>query len=197
MSFSRLLLVAANSKKYISGTGNDKVFVKPRSSIPFSGGDPYAGEVVLCFQLDEPGDKGKVARSLDLQEDNKRCDGLIFYAEDDKDDRVICLVEMKSTKVAEVAEQIKLTKDHIDELLRAECYPYCNKQLSQIKWKACFYHQGASPDDVTSVLRQLKKAKFTEVHYCTAANSDIGPFLRDEIRNTKKGSNKYKKIKRK
>src|SRR6266516_7639533 len=108
MSFSRLLLVAANSKKYIPGKGNDKVCI---SSIE--------GEVILCFQLDDQ--EKRVARSLGMPEAIKRCDGLVFYSQDGKTDRVICLVEMKSTNVEGADEQLISTKKYITELLLKEC----------------------------------------------------------------------------
>lgn len=76
MSFSRLLLIAANSKKCIRGEGNSKVCISHKLFI--SGREPYEGEVILCFQLDERTDEGKqVARSLGMSK-SKRCDGLIF-----------------------------------------------------------------------------------------------------------------------
>lgn len=67
MSFSRLLLVAASSKKFVAGEGNDKVEVSPK--ILIAGRDAYEGEVVLCFQLDEREDQGKrVPRCLGIRE---------------------------------------------------------------------------------------------------------------------------------
>ncbi len=99
MSFSRLLLVAANSKKCILGVGNDKVCISPK--ILIGGRDAYEGEVILCFQLDDRTDQEKrVPRSLGILGNSPRCDGLIFYAQDGETGRVICLVEMKSTNVA-------------------------------------------------------------------------------------------------
>ncbi len=98
MSFSRLLLIAANSKKCIRGKGNGKVCISPKLSK--SDRDPYEGEVILCFQLDDQTDQGKrVPHGLGIPKDSKRCDGLVFYSQDDKPDRVICLVEMKSTEI--------------------------------------------------------------------------------------------------
>jgi hypothetical protein len=194
VSFSRLLLVAVSSKKYISGEGKDKVFVHPRASL--SSNDLYAGEVVLCFQLDDRKDKEKaVSRSLGIQEGDRRCDGLIFYAQDEQENKVICLVEMKSTSIVDAAEQLKSTRDHIKSLLVAECGTYCHKQLQLIKWKACFYHHGASPDNVVSVLKQLKKDNFDGVDDFTIANNDVGPFLRGEV-NTKELANKLRRGKK-
>lgn len=190
MSLSRLLLVAANSKKYIEGERRDRIEVKPQSS-----GPSYAGEVVLCFQLDNPRDKGKqVAHSLGIQDTDKRCDGLIFYAQDDKEDRIFCLVEMKSENIKDAALQIKSTKDHFKELLRKECESHCNKQFNRIKWKACFYHHGSSPDDVNDTLKQLKKDGFDDMDDFTATNNDAGPLLRNESgRNAKELAKNYQR----
>ncbi len=194
MSFSRLLLVAVSSKKYISGEGKDKVFVHPRASL--SSNDLYAGEVVLCFQLDDRKDKEKaVSRSLGIQEGDRRCDGLIFYAQDEQEDKVICLVEMKSTSIVDAAEQIKATRIHMKSLLQDECSTHCSKELQRIKWKACFYHHGASPDNVVSVLRQLKKDNFDDVADFTPTNNDVGPFLRGEV-STRELANKLRRGKK-
>jgi len=120
VSFSRLILVAANSKKYIVGEGRDKVHVSAKISI--SGRDAYEGEVVLCFQLDDRTDPHKqVPRSLGMPDNNQRCDGLVFYSQDEKAEKVVCLVEMKSTNIAEAANQLISTKEHIEQLLRREC----------------------------------------------------------------------------
>lgn len=179
MSLSRLLLVAASSKKLIKGQGNDKVIVNPRSTTFAS--DPYSGEIVLCFQLDDSNARERrVCQSLGIEEGDKRCDGLIFYAQDDQDEKVLCFVEMKSTNIDDAAEQLKSTKIHIARLLREECGSYCNNQLQNIKWKACFYHHGASPNEVTSILRQLKSGGFSSVDNFTVASNNVGPFLRGE-----------------
>lgn len=186
MSFSRLLLVAANSKKCIRGKGNDKVCISPKLSK--SDRDPYEGEVILCFQLDEQTDQGKrVPHSLGIPNDSKRCDGFVFYSQDDKPDRVICLVEMKSTDITGAADQIISTKSHIKDLLRKECEalpeeyrPACEKQIVQIQWKACLYHTGASQNEVNDFLKKLKNNGFTGVGHLDRADNDLRPLLSGE-----------------
>jgi len=196
MSFSRLLLVAANSKKYISGEGNDKVVIKPSNSLSSKNHDPYAGEVILCFQLDDPKDKEKrVSRSLGIPESDKRCDGLIFYAQDENEHKAICLVEMKSTKIQDAAEQIKSTRDHIKTLLHQECSLDCGKELKHIRWKACFYHHGTSLDQTAAIRKQLKKDGFEDIDVFTHANNDVGPLLRSEV-SAKEMAKKYRRDKR-
>ncbi len=78
MGLSRLLLIAANSKKYISGYKDQKLRILPKN--PRSRSDEsYTGEVVLCFQLDDTEEvKKKITHYCNLPEDSKRCDGLIF-----------------------------------------------------------------------------------------------------------------------
>ncbi len=184
MSFSRLLLVAANSKKYICGVRNDKVSISPRIKIP--GRDAYEGEVILCFQLDDrKTEQGKqVARSLGIAEGNQRCDGLVFYAEDEKVERVICLVEMKSSNVSEAAKQIIVTKEHIEKLLRDECNSLpedCRtagiKQINHIIWKACLYHHSSSPDKIDTIQRDLKNHGFQDVIRLSGADNDLRSLL--------------------
>lgn len=180
MSFSRLLLVAASSKKYIEGEKDSKIFIKPgKENLP-SGRDIYEGEVILCFQLDERRDgRGKqVARSLGIVTDDKRCDGLIFYTNDATQERVICLVEMKHKNIDKVVNQIKDTKEVIEKLLEDECRSTCSKELSRVKWKACFYRYGSSPEDVQSVKKQL--SGFSDIADFTLNDNDAGPFLRGQ-----------------
>ena len=199
MSFSRLLLVAANSKKYILGVGNDKVSISPK--ILIGGRDAYEGEVILCFQLDDRTDKGKrIPRSLGILENNQRCDGLVFYSQDEKTDRVICLVEMKSTNVKDAANQIISTKDHIEELLRRECDSLpeecrsdCKKQITHIAWKACLYHHDASQDEIEDFHRELKKHGFNDVDRLNRADNDLRPLLSGEGRSAKEMAKKLKR----
>jgi len=185
VSFSRLLLAAASSKKFIEGERNDKVVISPKISI--AGRDPYEGEVVLCFQLDDRRDaERRVARSLGLQSNDPRCDGLIFYARDEDEDKAICLVEMKSANISDAARQIISTKEHIERLLREECRSLpeeyrtdCNSQIARIKWNACLYHHGSSPQ-LPNILGELRHQRFDNVGSCTAANNDLRPLLRGE-----------------
>ncbi len=196
MSLSRLLLVASSSKKYITGEGRDQIIIEPKSN-HFSN-DPYAGEVVLCFQLDDKQDREKrerIARSLGIQDEEKRSDGLIFYAKDGQDDKVICLVEMKGTNISVAAEQIKSTREHIKELLYAECEGSCNRELQRIKWKACLYHHGTSLDDIGKFLKQLRGQGFAEVERFSSDNNNAGPFLRGEI-SAKDMAKKYRRANR-
>jgi hypothetical protein len=193
-----LLLIAANSKKCILGEGNDKVCISPKVSI--IGRDAYEGEIILCFQLDERTDREKrVPHSLGIPEDHQRCDGLVFYAQDETMERVICLVEMKSTNVTDAASQIIATKEHIEKLLREECNALpqecrsdCRKQIAHITWKACLYHHGASPDKVRDCQKQLKNHGFDDIDHLTVANNDLRPLLSGEGRSAKEMAKKYK-----
>jgi hypothetical protein len=187
VSFSRLLLAAANSRKFIVGEGIDKIVVSPRGNS--ANRDPFEGEVVLCFQLDDRRDGEKrVARSLGFQPNDSRCDGLIFYAHDTEDSRVICLVEMKSTNLGNAGDQIIQTKRHLEGLLREECYVLpqecqedCERQITRIKWKACLFHHGSSQSDVQNILRQLKSKGFSDVRAYTSADNDARQLLVSEI----------------
>lgn len=197
MSLSRLLLVASSSKKYIKGEGQDQITVQPKGNI--SSNDPYSGEVILCFQLDDKQDKERrerVARSLGIQDEEKRSDGLIFYAKDGQEDKVICLVEMKGTNISKAAEQIKSTKDCIKNLLDAECKDSCNRELQKIKWKACLYHHGTSLSDTGKFLKQLKDQGFVDVERFSSDNNNVGPFLRGEEISAKDRASKYKRPKK-
>lgn len=198
MSFSRLLLVAVHSRKCIEGEGNDKVCISPKVSV--AGRDAYEGEVALCFQLDDRNDREKrVSHSLGIAKDKRRCDGLVFYAQDGKPERVICLVEMKSTNIKDAANQIISTKVHIEKLLREECNSLpeeyrsdCRKQLGPIRWKACLYHHGGSPERVGDIQKALKDSGFIDIDILTSANNDLRPLLSGEGRSAKEMAKKYK-----
>ncbi len=191
MSFSRLLLIAANSKKCILGEKSDKVCISRKISERDM--DPYEGEVILCFQLDDRTEQGKrVRRSLGIPKDSQRCDGLVFYSQDDKSDRVICLVEMKGTNITGAAEQILSTKEHIEELLRKECnslpnecHSDCEGQIANITWKACLYHHGASQDMILDFLREIKKHGFNDIDHLDRVSNDLRPPLSGEGRRAK------------
>ena len=185
MSFSRLLMVAANSKKYIVGEGNDKVIIPPKNPEVARGRDLYDGEVILCFQLDERSDREKkVSKCLGIEDDQSRCDGLVFYSQDGETNRVICLVEMKSTDIKRAADQINTTKEHLTALLREECnclpeayHAQCLKQIANITWKACLYHHSSSPGDRDEFHRTLKSKGFADVDELEDANNDLRPLL--------------------
>ena len=203
MSFSRLLLAAANSKKFIRGRGEDKVIISPKISEPHR--DPYEGEVILCFQLDDRStEQGRqIPRSLGMPENSQRCDGLVFYSQDEDMNRLICLVEMKSTNVTDTENQIISTKDYINSLLREECEILaeeyragCLKQLAHIIWKACLYHHGASPTETREILMRLKKSGFTDVAILDHANNDLRPYLIGSARGAKEMAKKVRRSKR-
>jgi len=202
VSFSRLILVAANSKKYIVGEGKDKVRVSAKISI--SGRDAYEGEVVLCFQLDDRTDPHKrVPRSLGMPDNNQRCDGLVFYSQDEKAEKVVCLVEMKSTNIAEAANQLISTKEHIEQLLRRECDSLpqncqsdCRRQITLITWKACIFHHGASPDKREGIQKELKNRGFADLDFLTVADNDLRPLLSGEGISAKEMVKKYKSSKK-
>lgn len=197
MSFSRLLLTAASSKKFIVGERNDKVLISPKISI--AGRDAYEGEVVLCFQLDDRRDgERRVARSLGLQADDPRCDGLIFYARDEDENKAICLIEMKSTNISDAARQLRETKRHIENLLNLEyrtlpqeCHADCRRQIARIKWKAGIFHHGSSPR-MESALEELKNDGFSDVRSFTSADNDARALLSGEGENAREMARKYK-----
>jgi hypothetical protein len=169
MVFSRLLL-AADSKNYISGAKKeDKVCVQTET-----------GEFALCFQIDD--DKKQIPSLLDLNNNDKRCDGLIFFAKDGEDNKVICLVEMKSTHINTAAEQIKATKLHIEGMLRHECGSHYNKLLSRITWKACFYSYGSSDDrQKRTMINDLKMSGFKDVKDVDRSKNNVTDFLRGNL----------------
>ncbi len=171
MSLSRLLLIAPNSRKYIEGENSEKVIIKT---------DPNS-EVVLCFQLDERSSQDKIiAEQLGIPRNQKRCDGIIFYAKDDDPRRVICLVEMKSRNISNASEQIKATKKYMNDLLKLEATATSNyncdefrKQISDVKWIACLYHHGASPRNMSDFCKDLKNDGFVKTILLSRSKKEL------------------------
>jgi hypothetical protein len=181
MVFSRLLLATTDSKNYIVGEKNvDKVFVQTE-----------AGEVALCFQIDDK--KRQVSHILDLSDNDQRCDGLIFYAKDGEEQKVICLLEMKSTNIDTVAAQIKATKKLVEKMLRQECGSHCNKLLSKITWKAGFYSYGSSDSrKMRKIHDDLEKVGFHAIQDFDRRRADATHFLRGEKTATNNSKKKLK-----
>ena len=116
---------------------------------------------------------------------------------------MICLVEMKSTNVKDAASQLISTKEHIEKLLREECNSLpeecrsdCTKQISNIIWKACLYHHGASPGRIADIQKELKSHGFNDISYLTAADNDLRPLLSGEGRSAKEMAKKFRPGKR-
>ncbi len=201
MSFNRLLFAAVSSQKYIQGEGKrDKVHISP----PSDSRDGYSGEVVLCFQLDGVDDDRRklISSCLGIREGDKRCDGLVYYTQDEKEEKVICLVEMKSSGVEGADQQLISTKKHILTILYAECEkvftdscPECKKYISHIKWKACLYHHCSSPTKLDEVERQLK-GQFVETAILDSQNNDLRPLLSGQKLTAKELAKKFKASKR-
>ncbi len=194
MSLSRLLLVAAHSRKGISGERNDEVRVEPQTSP--DGRKHYAGEVILCFQLDDPADKQKlVAHSLGIRDKDKRCDGIVFYTQDNKTERVICLVEMKSTNIEDAGAQLIATKEHLEQLLIKECEALpdeasrdeCRRQVKRIVWKACLYHRSGMLDKAGAIPKLLKERGFKETDILTKEHNNLRPLLEGRAKRHKDG----------
>lgn len=173
MPFSILLLNATSSKRHITGYGGDRVSME---------GNLKPGELALFFQIDKP----EVREALNMFTNDRKmkcCDGLIFYSQDDEEEKTICLVEMKSGKLHEAEEQIKATRDHLLEILQKEC-KNSKASLQKIRWKACIYRSGSSGKQTDIYREKLEKTYgFGKGNVTILGQSDISSFLR----RTKKG----------
>jgi hypothetical protein len=166
MPFSRLLLIAASSKRHIAGASGDRVSME---------GNLSSGEVTLFFKIDED----IIRSSLNMQE-MKCCDGLVFYARDGEEKKTICLVELKGSNLKEAAEQINTTRERLEEILRSECSS-CSSYLKQIIWKACIYRRNCSVDQKEDCKRLLlKRFRREDITFLYGSKNDVGAFLRGE-----------------
>ncbi|SRR5579883_1816018 len=186
MPFSRLLLIAANTRKYIAGKHrDDKVELKSKDI-----SRSQSNELVLFFQIDDE----EIRRSLNMQGDGvKCCDGLIFYAQNEQTEKVICLVEMKSSNTGKAAEQIGETRKRLKDMLEAE---FCGDYMHRITWKACLYRSHAFLGETESIKRDLVKYGFKreDIVFLDKTDNDIGPLLRGKLKimKTSKGNAKHR-----
>ncbi|GEM_PF-2563255 len=164
MPLSVLLLTAANSERHITGASRDKVTV----------GSLQPGELVLCFDKLDTVDI--VRLGLGIPRNQKCCDGIIYYA--NRVLKVICLVEMKHSRLDSAAEQIKRTYEHLYQRLKSECKG-CEEIFQQIVWRAYVYRTGSSTVD-TEECKKLLRDKFGPENIRVSSNPDILGFLRGE-----------------
>lgn len=165
MPFSVLLLTGASSDRHITGDKGEKVTMDQRLE---------SGEIALFF---DKVDKDPICSGLGMS-NQKCCDGIIFYT-NNKAQRVICLVEMKSTDLGDAREQIKQTYDRLRALLKQECTA-CSTHLKQIIWQAYIYHSGSSAKGgYRDHEDDLKQCGFKEAW--VRGDRDITKYLRMEI----------------
>lgn len=163
MPFSVLLLTAANSERHISGYGGDRVTMKDKLQ---------PGEVVLFF---DKVDSDIVKSSLNIMGE-KCCDGIIFYSRGNQ--KVICLVEMKTSNLGQAEEQIKTTHTRLAALLRQEC-KFCEDYLKQVIWRAYIYRSTGIPSQQASTcVDRLLAYGFKKGNVVVLGNPDITTFLR-------------------
>jgi hypothetical protein len=177
MPFSILLLTAASSERHISGYGGDRVHMADKL---------LPGELVLFF---DKVDSDVVSKGLGLL-GKKCCDGIIFYSHGSN--KVICLVEMKSSNLVEAEEQIKSTYNRLQELLKAECR-LCSDAIEQITWKAYIYRSSGGPKkDAMECVERLVQYGFKKGNAVILGQASITEFLR---RTENTNVRKYKKSK--
>lgn len=163
MPFSVLLLTAASSERHISGFGGDKVVMRDHLK---------PGELVLFF---DKVDRDVVRNGLGMAA-KKCCDGVIFYAFGEQ--KVICLVEMKSSNLKEAEEQIKETFTHLRDKLQDECAS-CKDYLEHITWRAYIYRSsGSAARDAEGCVKSLEKYGFKKGNVVVLGNPNITTFLR-------------------
>lgn len=165
MPFSVLLLTGVSSERHITGAKSDKVVMEQ---------DLLPGEVILFF---DKVDKDPIRQGLGMN-NQLCCDGIIFYA--NKNQKVICLVEMKHSNLGEAKEQIKQTYGRLLTLLKQNCTA-CPGSLKQIIWQAYIFHSGAAPKGgYKDCEDDLKSCGFKEAW--VRGDRDIAKYLRMEIK---------------
>ena len=177
MPFSILLLAAGSSERHITGAFGQKVII--------DGSRLQPGELVLCFDKLDTTDL--IRQGLGMLQEQKCCDGIIYYARGTL--KIICLVEMKGSKLNNAAAQLKATYDHLQQILKTDCQN-CKHLLNQITWRAYVYRSRAAMQDIQKC-QEILINYFGKENVAVSSNLDITGFLRGESV-TQKGKNPQK-----
>jgi hypothetical protein len=141
-----------------------------------------AGEKVLFFRMDQK----PVRDSLGINKDDKICDGLVFYCRGNE--KTCCFVELKGSKVNTAIEQVTHTFGRFKEEIQSSLLRMnCQSLLKQISWKAYVCSHGNVPRVVKEYEKPLE-GTFGRDNYYIGSNSDLGVFLRGEIKKHTKPS---------
>ncbi len=129
---------------------------------------PQTGETILFFGIDDNDRECSLRQTLGMQQ-GVICDLVVFYARQDSEKKVICLVELKGSDVKHAARQIKSVHQHFSKSLR--------QHVRWIDWRACIYMGGSAHKDMKKVRLELEKT-FGKGNVSITRESDLGSFLR-------------------
>jgi len=129
-----------------------------------------SNETVLFFAIDEMANKSSAFRQ-DLGLEGKICDLIVFFSDTRRNEKILCLVELKRGDEDDSVEKI----DNTCKILESK---FDGKHLERIKLKAYIHTMGGSHRDTKKFRAELTK-KFGKNGSDISGNEDMGRFLRN------------------
>jgi hypothetical protein len=114
------------------------------------------------------------------------CDGLVFYYRGSE--RTCCFVELKGNKIDTAVKQVINTYERLKQEIKASLVRMdCQSLLTKISWKAYICSSAGFPRELQGHTERLA-ATFGKDNYSIQTKSNLGQFLRGEIRKHTKPS---------
>ncbi len=139
---------------------------------------PQDGEIIQFFLIDTENNQNCKIRQL-LNHNGEICDLIVSYQKNNSRNKIVCLVELKGTRVDKAANQILSIYKILKECLNRNRIENC----SQILWRAYILRAGSSPIKHTEAQRLLltefdsNEFKISRKNNC----DDLGKFIRDHF----------------
>jgi hypothetical protein len=132
---------------------------------------PRTNETVVLFVIDDESNATcRLRERLGMSSSDAVCDCIVAYDLRGNPDRVLCLVELKSSQITHAVDQIVSTYNHFKT-------HFAPIDFDQVHWKAYIYIRGGSPRDIKRLVAPLER-HFKQGTFAIRRDSDIGNFLR-------------------
>jgi hypothetical protein len=155
MPFSILLL---------SCLKHDRTLEEGKAKVSITTDRRRSGEVYLFFDTLEPVGGRSPLRSVPFQcpgsnsstrpaqstYEGPLCDGIVLHTNNEHDEKIICLVELKTSRLEGAEKQIICTRKFLEKHMRGNTY-------DKIIWRAHVHISGGSPKDLADIGRELLK----------------------------------------
>ena len=163
MPFNTLLLTCLKSGKSFGESGARVSVSRPKKHA--------SKETVLFFSIDDQSDEKSTLRD-DLGVEEALCDLVVFYAPENGDKKVLCLVELKGKNIKHAVEQVTNT-------CRSLKNNFNNKtHIQQITWKAYILTTGGAPKNTKQEMDKGLAKSFDKNNYKISNKENIWDFLR-------------------
>jgi len=162
MPFNTLLLTCLKSGKSFGESGARVSVSRPKRS--------DSKETVLFFSIDDQSDEKSTLRD-DLGVAGALCDLVVFYAPENGDKKVLCLVELKGKDIKHAVEQVTNTcrslKNNFNKI-----------HSQQITWKAYILTTGGAHTNTKRTMDKELAEYFGKKNCDISTKKNIWEFLR-------------------